>query len=448
MSNPTAGQDLSTVKNSNIYRFQNILQFVLLSVIGAFIFFVSFELNGVNTIPLDHLVTFLNKTVPIFGPLLTMIVCIIGGALPFINKTWKKNTANAIFSIFKVFAIFLSVMAFFKLGPEWLQREDMLPFLYNRVTVPVAMVIPFGALFLTFLTDYGLMEFFGVLMQPIMRPVWHVPGKAAINAVTSFVGNFSVGILMTNRLYTEGKLTNKEAAIIMTGFSTVSAAFMVIVAKTSGLMDRWNMFFWTALIITFAVSAIMVRLKPLKSIADVYYTEVGNPEPEYKKDILKNALYEGLSISGQAGSLVANMWRNFKDGCLMLLGFIPVLVSVGLLSFILIKMTPVFDILAYIYYPFTLLVGVGAPMEVAKGAAVVAGEMFIPSAMMAGTAASLASKYTVAIVSISTIVFFSGTIPCIVATDVDISVKDLVIIMFERTAITILIAGLFAKFLF
>lgn len=324
----------------------------------------------------------------------------------------------------------------------------MLPFLYNRVTVPVAMVIPFGALFLTFLTDYGLMEFFGVLMQPIMRPVWHVPGKAAINAVTSFVGNFSVGILMTNRLYTEGKLTNKEAAIIMTGFSTVSAAFMVIVAKTSGLMDRWNMFFWTALIITFAVSAIMVRLKPLKSIADVYYTEVGNPEPEYKKDILKNALYEGLSISGQAGSLVANMWRNFKDGCLMLLGFIPVLVSVGLLSFILIKMTPVFDILAYIYYPFTLLVGVGAPMEVAKGAAVVAGEMFIPSAMMAGTAASLASKYTVAIVSISTIVFFSGTIPCIVATDVDISVKDLVIIMFERTAITILIAGLFAKFLF
>lgn len=90
MSNPTAGQDLSTVKNSNIYRFQNILQFVLLSVIGAFIFFVSFELNGVNTIPLDHLVTFLNKTVPIFGPLLTMIVCIIGGALPFINKTWKK----------------------------------------------------------------------------------------------------------------------------------------------------------------------------------------------------------------------------------------------------------------------------------------------------------------------------------------------------------------------
>ena len=63
-----------------------------------------------------------------------------------------------------------------------------------------------------------------------MRPLWKTPGRSAIDAV-AFVGSYSLALLITNRVYKEGKYTTKEAAIIATGFSTVSATFMIIIAK-------------------------------------------------------------------------------------------------------------------------------------------------------------------------------------------------------------------------
>lgn len=84
---------------------------------------------------------------------------------------------------------------------------------------------------LALLVGYGLLEFIGTFCRPIMRPLWKTPGRSAIDAVASFVGSYSLALLITNRVYKEGKYTTKEAAIIATGFSTVSATFMIIIAK-------------------------------------------------------------------------------------------------------------------------------------------------------------------------------------------------------------------------
>nr|WP_236757881.1 nucleoside recognition domain-containing protein [Aeromonas cavernicola] len=102
---------------------------------------------------------------------------------------------------------------------------------------------------------FGLLEFIGILMQPIMRPLWRTPGHSAIDAVASFVGSYSVGLIITNRVFLSGKYTVREAVIAATGFSTVSAAFMIIVAKTLNLMTFWNFYFWSTLVITFAITS-------------------------------------------------------------------------------------------------------------------------------------------------------------------------------------------------
>lgn len=57
------------------------------------------------------------------------------------------------------------------------------------------------------------------------------------------MGSYSIGLLITNRVYLQKQYSAREAIIIATGFSTVSAAFMVIVGKTLGLMEFWNLFF-------------------------------------------------------------------------------------------------------------------------------------------------------------------------------------------------------------
>jgi nucleoside recognition membrane protein YjiH len=161
-----------------------------------------------------------------------------------------------------------------------------------------------------------------------------------------------------------------------------------------------------------------------------------------------NALRAGLAAAGKADSLYRNIWNNLKDGMMMSFRLISTIISVGLISFVLVKTTPVFDYIGYIFYPFTYLTRVPDPGIVAKATAVAGAEMFIPSAIVAGTeGVAIMSKFVVGIVSISLILFFSGSIPCLLATDVRLNIKNLMIIMVERAVLSLIIAALLAHLL-
>ncbi len=438
--------DILEEEDSN--HLQNLFRFVFASLFGIFIFFIPVTYNGQETIPLDHIVSLIIGSIPTACAIFTFAIIVIGGILPFVQGTWKKDGVTIAFSLIKLLAIGPVVMVMFNIGPSVLMQPNMLPFLFKKVAIPVGIIVPIGATLLTFITGYGLLEFIGVLMRPIMRPIWKLPGLATVNAVTSFVGSFAIGILLTNRLYNEGKFTKREAVIVIGGFSTASAAFMVIVTKTLGLMERWNTFFWVTLFVTFAVSAIIARLWPLNSYEDSYATPTGNPEPEHKGDLFKGAYHEGIKGAGNAPALIQNLKNNFVDGMIMNLRMLPSILSFGVISLLLIKMTPVFDILAYIYYPITKLFGIPDAMLVAKASAIVGAEMFIPSVLAAGAGAADASKFVIGVVSISVILFFSGSIPVIIATDVKFSLRHMLVVILERTVLTLLIVCPIAMLLF
>ena len=420
-----------------------IFYFVMWSLLGLIVFFAPVSLNNSTTIPLDYIAQTIEKYLPWFGPIFALLIITVGGILPFYDRSWKRDTVTRVLSFLKLLGIGAGFMAYFRLGPDWLMKEDVLPFLWTKVAVPVAIIVPLGSIFLTFIISYGLMEFIGVLMRPVMRPVWKLPGRATVDALTSFVGSFAIAMFLTNRIYKEGKYTEREAAIILTGFSSVSASFMVIVAKTLGLMDRWNTFFWTALVVTYLVTAITAWIYPIRSIENKYYRGSGESEQKPEGSMVGNALRAGLAAAGKADSLYRNIWNNLKDGMMMSFRLISTIISVGLISFVLVKTTPVFDYIGYIFYPFTYLTRVPDPGIVAKATAVAGAEMFIPSAIVAGTeGVAIMSKFVVGIVSISLILFFSGSIPCLLATDVRLSIKNLLIIMVERAVLSLLIAAL------
>lgn len=56
-------------------------------------------------------------------------------------------------------------------------------------------------------------------------------------------------------------------------------------------------------------------------------------------------------------------------------------------------------------------------------------------------------KFVIAVVSISEILFFSASIPCIMGTDIPLNMRDIVIIWFERVVFSILITIPIAMFL-
>lgn len=423
----------------------NALKFFLYSLIGIIMFFIPISIGGQSTILLDHLVTAIKNAVPSLVPIYTLFVMLLGSIYPFMTKTWNKGAVNTVFSILKVFGFIVGLMLYFKLGPAWLFEKDLGPFLFDKLIIPVGILVPVGSAFLALLVGYGLLEFIGVFCKPIMKPLWKTPGRSAVDAVASFVGSYSIGLLITNRVFKEGKYTVKEACIIATGFSTVSATFMIIIAKTLNIMELWNLYFWTTLVITFIVTAITVRIRPLSRKSDDYYTEVGDPEPETKGPLLKAAWDEGMKAAQNSVGLGQNIVQNLKDGFIMTMGILPSIMSVGLLGLMLAKFTPVFDWLGYIFYPFTWILQIPEPLLAAKALSVGIAEMFLPALLVTG--APLATKFIIAVVSVSSILFFSASIPCILSTEIPISIPELIIIYIERVILTLILVTPIALFL-
>ncbi|NLK72845.1 MAG: YjiH family protein [Clostridiales bacterium] len=432
----------------NIYNPANVFRFLFFSIFGMILFFVPFTINGVNTIPLDHVITWLNTVVPVLGPTVTLIIVIIGGIMPWFDRTFKQGALNFIMAIFRTLGIPLAFMMYFNFGPAILMTPNMLPFIWEKVVVSVTVIVILGSIFLTFIIAFGCLEFIGVIVRPIMRPLYNTPGKSAIDAVASFVGSFSVAIYLTNKLYTENKYTLKEAMIIMTGFSTVSATFMIIVAKTAGFMPIWNFYFWSTLVICFVVTAITVRMWPLTSIPDEYADGVGHPEVKVEgKSIFRQAWDEGLEAAYASKNFFRVVWDNLLGGIKMCFVLSPIMASIGTLSFVLINLTPFFNIVGFIHYPWTFIIslfGIPEPMTLAIASTATLAEMFVPNVVV--KALPETAKYVIAVTSVSCILFFAGSLPCMLATPAGQKVPfwKILVVWYERTALSIIISGIVA----
>ena len=420
------------------YKGKDVFLFILYSAIGVFMFFIPIKVNGASSIPLDHIVSFFKK-IPNYNLFYGLFMVIAGVIYSFRNKKWMKSTSGIIFFLLKLLALVFAFLFVTKTGPAALHEPGMLPLIWNAILVSVATIVPIGSIFLGFITNFGLMEFIGVYMEKIMRPIWKTPGRSAVDAVASFVGSYSLALLITNRVYGEKRYTTREASIIATGFSTVSATFMIIVAKTLGIMDQWLLYFALTAVITFLVTAITVHIYPLSKKPDTYID--GSPAVVEKQlpVTFKRASGEAMTVFAATPNVGKVVMSNFIDGFKMALNIAPSLLGVGMLGLILAAYTPVFDVIGYIFYPFTLLTAVPEPMLAARALATSIAEMLLPAAFVID--APIITRFLVAIVSVSEILFFSASIPCMMATDIPLTMKDYVILWIERVILSILIAA-------
>lgn len=423
-------------------------RFIVYSVIGIAMFFVAVPINGNFTILVDHVLTAVRWALGPLVPWVILALVLLGTIRPFATGSWRTSPLRMIFAFANIVGLVVAAFAVFGKYPGPLANPGIGPFLWEKLAIPVGLIVPVGAVFLALLIGYGLMEFVGVWVQPIMRPVWKVPGRAAVDAVASFVGSYSLALLITDRVYREGRYTGREAAIIATGFSTVSATFMIIVAKTLDLMSLWGPYFFITLLITFVVTAITVRLPPLRTTPDTTYDGVPHvKEPDVTGKRLRASWNEAMNALAVAPGLWRGTWSTFKDGVLMSSAIVPSILSVGLAGLLLAEYTPVFDIVGWIFYPFTWVTGLPDPLLAGKAAAVGIAEMFLPATIVAGHT-SLALRFTIGVVAVSEIIFFSALVPSILATSIPVNVWRLVLIWFERVALTILITAPLAHLLF
>src|SRR5699024_12570729 len=100
---------------------------------------------------------------------------------------------------------------------------------------------------LPLLIDFGILVFIWTLMTKIMRPLFNHPGRSSVDSLGYWVGDGTIGVLLTSKQYEDGHYTKRESVIIGTTFSVVSITFTLVIIQTVGLENMFIPFYLTVI---------------------------------------------------------------------------------------------------------------------------------------------------------------------------------------------------------
>ncbi|KAJ53924.1 nucleoside recognition membrane protein YjiH [Clostridium tetanomorphum] len=444
------------------YSVKNLFKFLIPSLIGVFLFMLPIPYNGEITIPIAILSKFVLKSLESILPMImTLIICItsIGSIITkvfkpasilnnkFLNQLF--NVSNMWF-VARIFGAFFAIFTFFQIGPKWVWSEATGGLLLNSLLPILFSVFIFAGMFLPLLLNYGLLEFFGILLTKIMRPIFTLPGRSSIDCIASWLGDGTVGVMLTSKQYEDGYYSKRESAVIGTTFSAVSITFSLVVISQVNLEHLFIPFYLTVTLSGFVVAIIAPRIPPLSKKPDSYYNDVKKATSETIPENytpFKWGLEKALIKSSENTSLMDFLVQGFKNVLDMLLGVTPVVMAMGTFALILAEYTPIFKWLGLPFIPLLNLLQIPEAKEASQTLVVGFADMFLPT-VIGATIKSELTRFVIACVSVTQLIYMSEVGGLLIGSKIPVSMKDLIIIFLQRTLITLPIIALIAHFLF
>ncbi|MFZ5646475.1 MAG: sporulation integral membrane protein YlbJ [Bacillota bacterium] len=87
------------------------------------------------------------------------------------------------------------------------------------------------------LMSFGLVNFIGVLAEPLMRPLFNVPGSGSFVLCVGYTSGYPIGAMVTARLRSQRLCTRVEAERLMS-FTNNSSPLFMLVAVSVGMFGR------------------------------------------------------------------------------------------------------------------------------------------------------------------------------------------------------------------
>ena len=343
------------------------------------------------------------------------------------------------------------VLAAFQIGPEMIISLDTGSFVLHDLLTVLFSIFLFAGLFLPLLLNFGLLEFFGALLTKVMRPLFKLPGRSSIDCITSWLGDGTLGIMLTNKQYEDGFYTEREAATISTTFSAVSITFSLIVINTVGLGNMFVPFYLTVTFAGIFAAIIVPRIYPLSKKKDTYY----NGETKKLDESIPEGYtalswgYEQAIIKARKNSSISEFFiEGAKNVLEMWFGVLPVVMCMATIALIIATYTPVFKILGLPFVPILYLLQVPEALQASQTLVVGFADMLLPSVVASTTITSEMTRFIVAAVSVTQLIYMSEVGGVLLGSKIPVNIKELIIIFIERTLITLPVIVLIANFIY
>ncbi|MFZ7104492.1 MAG: sporulation integral membrane protein YlbJ [Peptococcaceae bacterium] len=262
------------------------------------------------------------------------------------------------------------------------------------VTVLVPALLPFFII-ADILVEIGVVNFLGVLLEPLMRPLFRLPGAAGFVLAMGFTSGFPMGAVLTNTLY-EKDLVKKEEAARLIAFTNNSSPLFLLVAIPVGMFNNPQL--GLLLLISHYLANILLGIL-LGLLPNSFRKNIGISAR--KDNILKKSIQELMKIQRQVkplGSILGNSVSKSMQNIFFIGGFVvffAVLIEVF-------KVTGIFALLTKLSAFLISLVGLNQGL----GEAVTTG--FFEMTLGAQTASKINASLIEQLMVVSLILGWSG----------------------------------------
>lgn len=437
---------------------RNILMFAIPSLLGLLFFMTPITFGDSVTIPIAVMAS---SVLDLLGNSATAVVTalVVLSAVVSVLVTLTKPALitrhgflNGLFNVTpiwlatRVFGAIFVIMAFYGIGTPVIMGETTGAFVLNELLPTLLSVFIFAGLLLPLLTSFGLLELLGAVFTKVMRPLFGLPGRSAVDCAASWLGDGSVGILMTSKQYEQGFYTQREAAVVGTTFSAVSISFSLVVIAQVDLMHMFTWFYLTVCLAGIAAAIVVPRLPPLCWKKDAL---IDNSERQGDEETLPeghSTLSYGLHCALNRAEKIRSVNSVLKEGAQnavdMVLGVLPVVMAIGTAALMVAEYTDVFSILGAPFVPLLELLHIPDAVKASETMVIGFADMFIP-AILAADIESEMTRFVIATVSVTQLIYISEVGALLLGSKIPVKLWELFVIFILRTLVTLpVVAGI------
>lgn len=438
------------------------MKFILPSLFGILFFIIPIPTEDGITIPVAFLANGVNGILGEWVPVLavsTITIAVIATAIAKIFRpAWVRSSpfwtnlldVSRNWVIARIAGMVFAIMTLLAFGPDFLVADitgglliyDLIPILFTTFF--------FAGLLLPLLLNFGLLEFVGTMLVKLMRPLFTLPGRSSLDCLASWVGDGTIGVLLTSKQYEGGFYSKREAAVVATTFSVVSITFTIVVISYLNMENYFLHYYGTITLAGVIAAIIMPRIPPLSRKTEDTFdgSEKKNDEvmPEGASVVSwgkEKALYRARTGKGPLATLKEGL-QNVLD---MWVGVLPIVMAIGTVALVIAEFTPFFTIIGT---PFEyILMAMQVPEAAAAAPTMVVGfaDMFLPAVIGSGVESEM-TRFIIACVSVTQLVYMSEMGGLLLGSKLPVKFRELVMIFLLRTAITLPVVVAVAHLIF
>ncbi|PIE83925.1 MAG: hypothetical protein CSA07_04490 [Bacteroidia bacterium] len=442
-----------------------LLKFLIPSLVGILLLMTPFHDGEGTTVGVAVMSKFINSSINALVPIHWLVlVCIVASCvLTTVYKVSKPafienspllkelSDVSVFWYIARLAGLVVGVMVAFKLGPAIVFDGNTGGLILFDLIGGLFTIFLIAGFILPFLTEFGLLEFVGVFMSKVMRPVFGLPGRSAVDCLASWIGDGTIGVALTNKQFEDGYYTEREASVISTTFSAVSITFCLVVVSNVQLTDMFAQFYLTVGVAGVVAALIVPRIPPLSMKKDIRMRDDAGASTEVTPEGYTMpgwALKLATDRAEQSSGLGNFLSKGLRTVLGLWIGVIPIIMVAGTMALVLSEATPIFTWLGMPFLPILNLLQVPEAQAASETMVVGFADMVVPSILAEANITSPMTRFIVACVSVTQLIYMSETGAVLLGSNLPVNLFDIFVIFLERTLVTLPVIVLMAHLFF